>query len=44
MSQSKPVTALAVGNMGNRAGIEYIDVSLIIRRYQPIPRPGELLS
>jgi hypothetical protein len=34
--------AFAVGNMGNSAGIEYIDISPISHRYQLIPRLGKL--
>jgi len=33
---SQSVTGFAVGNMGNRAGIQYIDISLISWGYQPI--------
>jgi len=44
MCQSEQATALAVGNMGNGAGIEYIDISPISRRYQPISRLGKLLG
>ena len=44
MCQSEQAAALAVGNMSNGAGIEYVDISLARRRYQPIPRLGKLLG
>jgi hypothetical protein len=34
--QSEQVTAFPIGDMGNSTGIEYIDISPLIRRYQPI--------
>jgi hypothetical protein len=34
--QSEQAAAFPIGDMGNGAGIEYIDISHLIRRYQPI--------
>ena len=44
MSQSEQVTSFTVGNMGNCAGVEDIDISPIRRGYQVIPGLGELFS
>jgi hypothetical protein len=37
MSQAQPVAGFAVSNVRHRAGIKYIYISLIRRRYQPVP-------
>ena len=37
MSQAEHIAGFAVSNVRNRAGIQYIDISLIRRCYQPVP-------